>query len=547
MPILLLLPVLILLGGALLIALTRLVRFPYANALPAIVSILAVGAMIPLATSEPLELLISAWQPLSVLSTPVALRVEPLMWLLSLIAIVISVSTAFATVTYTKQRHDLSWAVMLAAAAAFVTSTFSANLLTLAIIWGVFDALLMIAQLLHDSDTEDMRHAAIIFAFNIASTSSVWIAALIINQAHHSQFWHLIELPESARAWLALAAVLRLGLYPLNRWLLIANNETIGREALLYALSPLAGLYLLIRLASLDALPEGAMLTTLGAISIAAGGILAWWQSQIRAESGDARPYIILSAVGSVVLASSLSDIPGNNALTTLVNGAASWAFTVTALSVARSFDRRAPWWVIGYALLFANAIGLPASPGFAVRANLIVGVTSSADWALIAMVAVGETLTFAAIIRVSISPAKDDAPASPVAIATYIIAYVLAFVPPFVLYAIGRQAIPELTPPSLTSFLSSLSIAGGVLFALPVALAVALERLTSHQTAQSRLATIITGIVGLDWLYWLTSRLSDGIARALSGLTALLEGEGALLWALLAVVVAYVIGSGAL
>ncbi|MGH2593408.1 MAG: proton-conducting transporter membrane subunit, partial [Anaerolineae bacterium] len=441
---------------------------------------------------------------------------------------------------YPGQRRFAPRVLALGMTAALVAAVFAAKLLTLALAWGLFDALFAIGVLARGGEAGAGRRAAFAVGFNGAATVCLWIAALLVSQADRSLYWHLTDLPEMARAWLALAATLRLGLYPLNQWLPTVQDDTPGRLALLYILPPLAGLHVLIRLAGLNALPQGSALAWLAALSMLCGGGLAW----LRGRSRDALPYISLSGVGVIVLSGLSGGLTATPAAV-IANGAASWALAMMALNVGRGFDRHKPWWSIAYALPFATLVGVPASVGFAVRTNLMAGLASSADSLLILLSLIGETLTFSALIRMATAPAKSEAPSGWPASLTYAAAAGLVALPPFLLPAFGRSLIPELAPPSFEVVLPSLGILGGVAMALPIALAIALEWHTRDRSVMPRFDP--TGLISLDWLYSLTFRVVNGAARGLRGLGALIEGEGAILWALLILIAAYVVFSGAI
>jgi formate hydrogenlyase subunit 3/multisubunit Na+/H+ antiporter MnhD subunit len=545
MSILPLIPIAILLGAALIVALSRLVRFQFPDAIAAVASFAALLALLPLIGSAPVETLVSTWKPLSVFGAPVSLRVERLDWLAGLIAALIALSTSAASLVYPGRRRFGLCAAGLGMTAMIIASAFSANLLTLALAWGLFDAFYSTMLLAQGKSGESVRRAAFVIALNGAATLCIGIAALILNQASQSQYWHLTILPETARGLLAVAAVLRLGLYPLSQWLPIDRRDAPGRAALLYVMPSLVGLYMLIRLGSLNALPEGTWLAWLGAISMLAGGVLAWW----RGQSHDVLPYVSVSGVGAVVLAGSLTDMPGS----VLVSGAASWALAITVFSIGRSLDMRAPWWSIGHALAIATFAGLPASLGFALRTNLVAGVASSGNWPLILVSLIAETLTFGAIVRLALTPATDEAPTHRLRLIAYAAGIGLAALPIFLLPALARSVVPEVTPPAFEIVLSKLGALGGVLIVLPIFLAGLLiwrGGLPSPAVGggDSRFVSRVdlSRIVGLDWLYRIVYWVVNTVARSLRGFASLIEGEGALLWAILILIAAYVVWSGA-
>jgi len=532
-----LIPILILLGGALGAAASRLVRLKYPDAIGAVASLAALLALSSLINLPPGETLISNWQPLSVFGTPISLRVERLDWFIGLVTVLICAAISFAGLAYPgRRRFDIAAAGM-GMTATVIAAAFASNLLTLVLAWGVFDVVYIIAALTQGREQDSVRRAAFIVGLNGAATLCVGIAALALSQANESRYWHLTHLTETAQMWLMAAAVLRLGLYPINQWLVFDRNDTPGRAAVLYVLPSLLGLQLLIRLATLNALPQASPLSWLAAFSLGAGGIMAWW----RGRSRDALPYLALSGLGAVVLAGALSD----SQAAVLISGAASWALAITTLSIGRGFDRRAPWWSIGNVLAIATLIGLPATLGFAVRTYLSAGGVARADWLLIALALLGETLMFAALARSVLSPADDEAPAGWPAKVAGVIGMALAALPPFVLPAIARGIVPEITPPAFEIVLAKLGAPGGLLIGLPIVFAAIL----AGRARETKSAPIIdpSRVAGLDWLYALMYWLIDLAARMLRGAASLLEGEGALLWALLIVIAAYVVWSGAI
>jgi len=539
MSILPLLPILFLLGGALAVALSRVVRLFRYDEIASAASILAMAAMMPLASDPSAhETMVSAWRPLSVFGAPVSLRLDRLDWLMGFAAVVVCTSVAMTGMVYPGRRRFGPRALALGMTGAFVAAAFSANMLTLTLSWGMFDALFAIAALLRSERAQAGRRAASAIVFNVAATICLWVAALIVIENHQSQYWHLTNLPDTARDFMLLAAILRMGLYPLSQWLPAERDDAPGRITLLYVLPPLAGLHILIRLAGLNSLPRDPALTGLAALSLLVGGALAWW----RAESRDAIPYVALSILGAVVLGGT-SRQPTVDATSALAAGAISWVFAIMALSVSRGFDRRVPWWSIGHALAIAAIIGVPATLAFAVRTSLAAGVASDPDLLLLIATLVGETFTFGALIRLASAPEQNEAPSGRVAIGIYAAAIALVALPPFLLPALARTVAPAVTPPAFEVVWANLGPLGIAIFLLPIVLSIVLE--WYRRTRALSPAPDPTRLLDLDWLYDLVFRILSIVARFLREVARVIEGEGALLWALLGLIAAYVILSG--
>ncbi len=542
MSILPLVPILILLGGVLALLLCRATRFVHYDAVASAAALLALVAIMLLAVPDlPVrETLISSWQPTSVFGTPVALRVDRVDWMIGLVATLACGATALAGIAYPGRRRFGPRALALGMTAGLVAAAFSANVLTLALAWGLFDAFFVIAALMQGDEPAAGRRAAFAVGFNIAATLCLWIAALAINQDNESQYWHLTQLPERARQFLALAAVLRLGLYPFSQWLSAEREDVPGRVALLYVLPPLAGLHLLIRMASLDALPQEPAAIWFAALSVLAGGALAWW----RGASQDALPYLSLSTLGIVVFAG-IAGRTSTAPQAILSSGAVSWALAIVMLSLNHGFHRRALWWSFGQALAVATLVGIPASAGFAVRTSLASAIAWGGNVLLLMCLLAGETLTFATMARLLTTPNPSKIPRSWRDIASLASAIALVALPPFLLPAIARRAVPAIAPPAFAVVLPDLGVPGSVMFILPLALAVMLEWLRRERRIGMHVNP--TRLLSLDWLYHLIFRLANVVASALNRLSAAIEGEGAVVWALLILFAAYVVLTGAI
>lgn len=79
--------------------------------------------------------------------------------------------------------------------------------------WGMLDLMFVVALLVR-SGPQAGRRAAVAIILNTTSTMCVWIATLLIENGHDSLYWHLVNLPDGPRMWLAAAGALRMGLYP---------------------------------------------------------------------------------------------------------------------------------------------------------------------------------------------------------------------------------------------------------------------------------------------------------------------------------------------
>ncbi len=105
--------------------------------------------------------------------------------------------------------------------------------------------------------------------------------------------------------------------------------------------------------------------------------LTAWQNSRSRAGL----PYVTLGLSGLAVLNLGALSTPG-----TLTAVALNWLFVTVSLFIARSFNRRAPWWSIGGLIAGLAIMGIPGTLGFVARQAIINGnLIRSGYWSLLA------------------------------------------------------------------------------------------------------------------------------------------------------------------
>jgi hypothetical protein len=527
MPISPLIPILCLLAGAFLMAVSALVRFRWPSLIMAVAAGLAVASMLPLQRQLPVSVAALDWRPVTLVGSPVSLRVDSTAWLLGLALLVagFAVSLTWQTVPTLDETPstNLSRALALAMLAVGLGSVFAANILTLAISWGLLDGLFCLILLARGGSSSG-RRAQVALGLNGLATLSVWLVAVLIEQDHLSPYWHLLVLPVSARGVMGLAAALRLGLYPLNIWQPVELVSELDRAILVYLVPVAAGLSLWARLAVMQALPEGSVWPTIALITALIGGVQAWLQLDPR----ESLPHIALGYGGMLILAATRGRLQAE----ALAAGAASWLLGLTLLFVGRSFGRSTWPWAIPSALGAATLAGLPLTLGFVSRSAFYRGVSEVNGPLVLALVA--ESLLIGAMLRRLSTPDDSPLPSSLLAKVGYGAALVVGAAP---------LLAGVIAPAALMAGLSAaMWLAWSIPLVGALVLAVVAGRL--HSTI-NRLGGVTGQVIRLDWLYSILLPMLRSPARL--GLMAadLLEGEGAFLWMLviLALVLLYVRG----
>jgi formate hydrogenlyase subunit 3/multisubunit Na+/H+ antiporter MnhD subunit len=537
-------PLVLLILGALAVGAGDLARLRRPNLVMVVASSLAVLTGLLVRGDAPLTQIIADWQPVSVFSVPISLRVDQTAWIMSVGLLIAGLATSLAWLAFPGESRPAPRALSLLLIAAAVAGVYASNLLTLTIAWGLLDMMFVVALLVH-SGPQVGRRAAVAIILNTTSTMCVWIATLLIENGHDSLYWHLVNLPDGPRLWLAAAGALRLGLYPLHQWLPVDPSRDSNRSALLYAVPTLAGLALWARLAITDNLPETSIVPLLGLISAVVGAVLAWQSSRSRAGL----PYVALGLVGLAVLDLNAVTISG-----TLTAVALNCLFIVISLFIARSFSRREPWWSVGGIVAGLAIMGAPGTLGFATRYAMITNLIRAGEWVMLAGSMVTEAVLIAAVSRIIFTPAPegDDRPIGLVRQVACGLAIICAAAP-LVILAFNPALVPGTS--SLSNLLNNLNPVAVLAWVLPIGAGAAIAwrdlrgrpliTPAGHAATDSE-ATIWLRLIRLDWLNVLVAQLVHRSTALLRGLASVIEGEGGLIWVIVIVIVGVVLTSGA-
>ncbi len=537
-------PLVLLILGALAVGAGDLARLRRPNLVMVVASALALLTGLLVRGTAPLTQIVSDWQPVSVFTVPISFRVDQTAWIMSVGLLIAGLATALAWLAFPGESRPAPRALSLLMVAAALASVYASNLLTLTMAWGLLDVMFVVALLVR-SGPQVGRRAAIAIILNTTSTVCVWIATLLIENGHDSLYWHLVNLPDGPRMWLAAAGVLRLGLYPLHQWLPVDLSRETNRSALLYTVPTMAGLALWARLAITHNLPDTSIVPLLGLISALVGAVLAWQSSRSRAGL----PYVALGLVGLAVLDLGVLATPG-----TLTAVALNWLFIAVSLFIARSFSRRAPWWSIGGIIAGLAIMGVPGTLGFVTRYAMITNLIRSGEWLMLAGGLLAEALLIAAVTRIVFTPTGDDQPIGLLRQVACGLSIISAAVP-LILLAINSALVPGIS--SLNNMLGNLDPVTVLAWLLPVGAGVAIawrdlraampSILPAERAATDSEAPVWLRLVRLDWLNMLFGQMIHRSTALLRGLASVIEGEGGLIWVIVIVIVGVVLTSGAL
>ncbi|MBN1180230.1 MAG: hypothetical protein JXD18_13545 [Anaerolineae bacterium] len=470
------------------------------------------------------SMIFSRWHPSVFFNAVMLLEDSPVTWPLLLAFSVAMMSSALIQLGRLAPSHILVGLATLGMMAAVLGSLWGSNLLVVLMCWGSFDLFWSLGMLAVGASTRRVALAGGVF---VLSTTALLTGALVTRTVGGSISWALIQPGELERNLLVVAAVLRLAFYPLHLTVPVGVSKSAPAAMPLY-LGPVLGWGLLLRLVvsagvSLDDL---AWVQSIGMASLIAGGLLAW----TRAARSEVLPWIALASSGATLWASAVA---GERAALVLAGGSVAWLLGMTLVSLARGWERAAPWWSIGPVVGGLALIGSLLTPGVLVGLTVAGRVVEPFDLRQAFLFFLGESLLVAGTARRVLVPIERQERGTPLAIAARAAGLAL---PTVLLLWFGLYPAalsPAFADISLGHVLEQTLPAGWAVWLLGFALGVPLFLLEGRLRKRIEPGLgLLFDLVALDWvLYTLLGGLGR-VADFLREVAELVEGAGAVLWA---------------
>ena len=476
----------------------------------------------PLEAVRPVVL--SRWWPSAFFGSSLTLQADPQVWSLVLAVCCAAAGAALVQLSRRAQPGFIVGLSSLGMLAAMLVSLWGANLLTVMVGWGAFDLAWVLGMIAAGASA---GRIALGGGAGLLSTMVLWAGALVVGGGGGSQWWHLLSADGLGRDLLAVAGVLRLGLYPLHMAVPTGLRRAVpGAGSALSA--PLLGWGLLLRL--VVAVGEGALLEVgwlpwLGMVSLVAGGVLAW----TRRGAGEALSWATLAATGTVLWGVTAA---GDHVPLVLAAGASSWVLGVALVYLGRGLERTAPWWTVGSLVGAMTLLGVPLTPAFVVVLSALGSGSLTVGTAVLFLV--GQAFLTAGLARQVLRaavPEEGHDPREVAARAAGLAVVVLPLVagglhPPLLYSGVGA--------PALTGLVSGAVVLPTVLWLVGVGAGVALfwQGRRYRERLQPALS-LLHDLASLDWLLRLLLGALGRAVRFFRATAELMEGAGAVLWAL--------------
>ena len=474
---------------------------------------------------EPVDLIVlSRLRPSTFFGTILAIEASRPMWPLVAATCCAALGAALVQLSRRAQPSLLLGVVTLGILVTVVGGLWAGNLLTMLVFWGAFDLAWTLGMVVSGASAQ---RVALGSGVSMMATMSLWAGAALVTAGGGGLSWHLLTLTDLGRDLLLLAGVLRLGLYPFQMALPTNLSKSIPAATALF-FGPMLGWSLLLRLTTVGEglVPAGTWFSTLGVVTLAAGGVLAW----TRRRTGEIVSWASLATIGATLWGASLA---GDQAGLVLAGGGATWILGVTLTYLDRGVSRQALWWTGASAWGGLALLCAPLTPGVAVTSVLLrkVAERSLTGWQMVAIIC-GFGLLAAALVRRLLIPGARENP-RPLEITARAAGVLTASIP---LLAAG--ILPALllqdSPASLVGLVAQAGVLGWGLWLL--ALASGAFLVWAEPRFRHRIEPflgLLHDFVSLDWAWRL---FLGGLGRAVQlfqNVAELLEGAGAVLWSL--------------
>jgi len=462
--------------------------------------------------SLPAGIELSTWRPASLFASRLEISLDQTTW-----GILYAVVTGLLAVLLTAAARPSAGAagsrtLMLAYSALAMLAIMAGNLLSVAILWMIIDLVSFLYLVARVEDASGAQSLVGRLAIDMSGT-------LLALSAAAASFAGTLELPFGARpgpllptVFLSLAVLLRLGLFPLHFTTSPLPQVRRGLGTLMRILSPAAAMAVLARTLG-DTMPAGVStwLLLAGALGGAVGSV-RWFVSPdpIRGRSS------LILAVAGIGLVSAVNH-PAGPAYAL----GASAAVMVTVTVLASLTELRTPWHRLWPLLGCVLLIGLPWTAGGAMiagivpaRFDLLTGL--GAVFGLVSMVFVVTGMARLAF------RAEEPWPAGETLVKT--------------LYGLGL-ALPSLALAGYGILIRQATSVPGIGGLLVVVMGIGFGWWRRDQLEARRVQRWTRLVAWLDPtpLYAGVWRLYRATMAAVRGMGEALEGEGAFLWVLVA------------
>ncbi len=556
-----LVPLIVLLLGVVVLAISWFVpRLQQPGLIAIVTASAALGALLLMTPSLPASATLSAWGPESLLPLGLMLEVDPLAWLFGVGVLVVTLAALLTGMARPGGRRILVRGAMLLLAFAGLAAIFADNLLTRAMAWTGLDLVYFVVLIFLARGEGIEPQAVLNLSLSSAGTLLAVGAALLISRTSPALSLRDAALTSQSTLLITLAAIFRLGLFPLHLGLPTEANIRQGLGTLLGLIPAVVALEMMARLATFGfAEPVRPWLTVFGVGAAIVGAAQLWNASDPRPRASIRRPeesagarqgitYVVIAQSGLALLAGLGGGVVAlaAQALALLSGGA--------LLFLANGHDEQRPWLTALPALGAAAMLGAPLTVGF----SGMQGIVSASGGLVLIGVVLAHSLMVAGLLRAVFWPGTSlegppsarapalssgaERPKEARGRAAYLVGLAL---PAALVLVVGMATAARSTgtflgAPSTALFglSGARSLMTLIVLALTLGTGLALWRFEARLRIRTRSDVVggwLLSVIRLDWLYRWVWNGFRALGSIILTLAEVLEGEGALLWTLVA------------
>ncbi len=494
-----------------------------------------------MALGLPVSATLSAWRPADLFGAGLALNIDGLAWLFALAVLSTTLAALVTGLARPGGRRVGSRMLMLLLTLAALISIFGNNLLTRVLAWALLDLVYFLALVFLAEGQRLEPQAVLNLALNSIGTLLAVAAAVLISRTNPDLSLRAAAISPQSTLLITLAAVFRLGLFPLHY--AMPSDLTIrqGLGTLLRLLPAAVALETLSRLAAYG-MPEVVRpWLVVFALAAALVGALQLW------NVSDARRglvYLVISQSGVALLAGLWDTATGALSMTAI---ALSLILSGALIYLSSGHDEQRVW-STGWPLAGLAALaGVPATLGFMGVGHLYGDLLAAGGfgWLVLIGLLASQAILIAGLFFASFWPGQP-LEVEPALLAAYFGGLSL----PAVLLVLTAVFATIPGPIALLQNLGFLgfsgfgSLAGLILAGVTVAAGYGLWRYdTAVRERVGQWTGLPLAVLGrLDWLYAGVWNLVRAAGNLIDNLRAIVEGEGAILWALVIGVVVWLL-----
>ena len=354
-----LIPLLFLLAGAVALLLGLLPRFRHTGPIAVVAALAALATLLWMALGLPVRATLSDWRPPELFLTGLSLNVDGLSWLFALAVLAAAIAALVTGLARPGGRRVGNRVAILLLTLTALMSIFSENVLTRVTAWALLDVVYFLS-LIWLAEGESLEPQAVLnLTFNAAGTLCAVAAAVLISRTSANLSLQDAALTPQSTVLMTLAAVFRLGLFPLHLALPTEVNIRQGVGTLIRLIPAAVALETMSRLAQFGFSETVRPWLAVFALAALLVGAFQLWNS---ADPRHGLVYLVIAQSGVAVLAGLWGGAQGTLALTvttlTLIMGGA-------LIYLSAGHDEQRPWPTALPLVGLAAIGGLPLTVGF--------------------------------------------------------------------------------------------------------------------------------------------------------------------------------------